>query len=400
MKRLVWGLCLLLLATGHARAQEVSRSRTTLSMLQVSNARGSVTFGGVGTSANPYGRFVATLPEIDGGKIGFVFSVTRPSVTAMGANTGVQINLNDGATFISTQNTAGLRVNNHSQSTGNGIFTGNVAVEGFTDGGSGSSDGINVGVRGWAKDSTVSTIGVEGVNSGSSPLAFGVIGLTDAGTASVPVGGYFGFVASDTSPYPTVTSGAALIADNGTSAADIFVARDNGTPVFTISAGRAITLVKGTGTAVAVPSGVLTVNTTSQGTGADTSEDTLWSYTLPANTLSADGQGVRISFLVTSASNTNNKTLKLYFGSHVVISDSTTTSGASWSALNVVIVRKTSSAQEGFAVVARNGSVLTTGEVITSESTSNDIVIKITGTNGTASANDIVFRLASVEALN
>jgi len=80
------------------------------------------------------------------------------------------------------------------------------------------------------------------LNVGSAALAttaknsatnVGVVGLgLNTGTSPIQVGGYFGLQTGT----PTFTS-AALMADNGGTTSDIFVARDNGTAVFNIKDG-------------------------------------------------------------------------------------------------------------------------------------------------------------------
>lgn len=97
----------------------------------------------------------------------------------------------------------------------------NVGLYGFSDNGNKS-----VGVHGNAtiNKNSATNIGVYGVglNGGSSP---------------VQIGGFFGLMNAD----PTFTS-AALMCDNGSQSSSIFVARDNGTAVFTIADGGGVTM--------------------------------------------------------------------------------------------------------------------------------------------------------------
>lgn len=77
------------------------------------------------------------------------------------------------------------------------------------------------------------SVGVIGksITNKSNATNIGVIGVANQ-TSGTPIriGGYFGLGGSDT---PTFTS-AALVADNGTLASPIFLARDNGTIVFSV----------------------------------------------------------------------------------------------------------------------------------------------------------------------
>jgi hypothetical protein len=69
----------------------------------------------------------------------------------------------------------------------------------------------------------------------------------------------------------------------------------------------------GTGTGVATLVGVAHVNTTAVG-NVGTGEDDLMTYSLPANSLSANGKGIRVTAWGTTANNANVKTYRFYFG--------------------------------------------------------------------------------------
>lgn len=156
----------------------------------------------------------------------------------------------------------------------------------------------------------------------------------------------------------------------------------------------------GTGSAFAGVGGVLTVNTTQAGTTAVTTEEDLWTYSLPANTLSANGKAVRITAFGTTAANANNKTIKLYFGSTVVATSGTSGyNGIAWT-LTVPVIRTGAATQLGMGGVAVVGGSLGNSWSAPAETLSGAITIKVTGQNGTASANDIVFRGAIVEYLS
>jgi hypothetical protein len=143
--------------------------------------------------------------------------------------------------------------------------------------------------------------------------------------------------------------------------------------------------------------GVLANNVTSAATTATTAETTLQQYTLPANTLSAAGQSIRVRCFGTTGANANNKTMKLYFGP---VSGTTATAGTNnkgWF-LDMLVTR---GAVVTTDIVLVNGQVDTTAvtpQVTTSsDSFAVNQLIKCTGTNGTASANDIVATQMIVE---
>ena len=61
--------------------------------------------------------------------------------------------------------------------------------------------------------------------------------------------------------------------------------------------------------------GLQNAQTGAVSTSATTAETTLQSYTLPASTLSAAGQSLRVTCWGTTSATSTNKTIKLYFGS-------------------------------------------------------------------------------------
>jgi len=144
--------------------------------------------------------------------------------------------------------------------------------------------------------------------------------------------------------------------------------------------------------------GVLHVNTTQAATIADTNETNLWQFTLPANSLNRDGVGLRITVGGTLAANANNKTLKLYFGATQLTALSSTASGSGYRMSGLVF-------RTGAATQRANGDVyvgLGTFNVVQTspaETLSGTVLIRMTGQNGVASANDIVFNEAVVECL-
>ena len=94
--------------------------------------------------------------------------------------------------------------------------------------------GANAGMQGIAGNGNVN-IGMSGVANiaKNSATNIGVLGVgLNTGTTPIQIGGYFSLNAAN----PTFTS-AALMCDNGSTTSDIFVARDNGTAVWTIADG-------------------------------------------------------------------------------------------------------------------------------------------------------------------
>ena len=158
-------------------------------------------------------------------------------------------------------------------------------------------------------------------------------------------------------------------------------------------------IAAGQGGSTVNPEGVLSVNITSNGNGADTTEDILMSYSLPAKTLSATKKGLKIRVWGTTAANTDNKTIKLYFGSAVFTTPTAATNNKNWE-LDLEVYKSGTNTQvvfgKGIVDLTSVTPLVTTG----TETDTAAIMIKVTGTAGTANANDIVAKGLIVEMLN
>jgi hypothetical protein len=159
------------------------------------------------------------------------------------------------------------------------------------------------------------------------------------------------------------------------------------------------------GAATATVGGTLTTSTASTCTIADTNETDLWTYTLPANSLDANGRGVRVTTWGTFASTANTKTARLYFGSTVIGNTSVSASApnnTSWMGTGMVL-RTGAATQTAMSTVHVGGGAFLTnnngGAITPAADTTATIVIKITGQNGTAAANDICVKGAVVETI-
>lgn len=144
--------------------------------------------------------------------------------------------------------------------------------------------------------------------------------------------------------------------------------------------------------------GVLTTNTTQAGTTAVTTEEELWTYSLPANTLNANGKAVKITAYGTCAANGNTKNMRVYFGSTAGVLLTGAFNGSSWKI--VVIVTRTGETAQLLSGAGQAGGTANTNVTTASQTLSGAVAIAMKGTNGTAAADDIVFRGATVEVLN
>jgi hypothetical protein len=164
--------------------------------------------------------------------------------------------------------------------------------------------------------------------------------------------------------------------------------------------------VGATGTFGAGPSfllqGDISVQQSAAGVGNtnDTTEDTLFTYSLPANALNANGRILNIAAFGTFANNAHSKHARLYFGSEVIDSGAnTTTGGIAWR-LEMQVVRTGASTQQisgqMMAGTVHGGTTLQAG----AETDSSAIAIKVTGQTGTAAASDIVCNGMTINAAN
>lgn len=145
----------------------------------------------------------------------------------------------------------------------------------------------------------------------------------------------------------------------------------------------------------------LSVNTTAVG-NVGAGEDDLMTYALAASKVVNTGAGIRVRAWGTSANNANAKTLKAYFGSAAVISQSLTASIAGRWYAEYTAIRTGLSAQDVAGRVSEGLVTLGTGkfsqEIGTATQTETGaLTIKLTGTATTD--NDIVQEGMTVEFL-
>ena len=153
----------------------------------------------------------------------------------------------------------------------------------------------------------------------------------------------------------------------------------------------------GSGTATFVPSGLIHSDFT-QGDCASTSETTLITYTLPANTLSATGKGLRIKVWGVTNASTVAKTIRLYFGTDVLISNDITTipNNGDW-LFEAEVWRTGSSTQKSISKGLVGVAPQTTDYATHSADPTATIVIKVTGQNGSGSATEISAHALTIE---
>jgi hypothetical protein len=138
---------------------------------------------------------------------------------------------------------------------------------------------------------------------------------------------------------------------------------------------------------------------------ADTTDDVLFTYTLPANALDKAGRAITVTAYGKYAANANNKTVKLWFGATTIATTGVqAANGTGWqlqadvTKLGVVGAN-TQIAQGQNMVGAAHGGVNV--PVTPTEVESGAIVIKVTGASGTTgAANDVLGQFFQVNWQN
>lgn len=190
-------------------------------------------------------------------------------------------------------------------------------------------------------------------------------------------------------------TGAQTLTGNTTHSGNVSIAGTLGvTGVATLTAGVAA----GTGSGTYKPSGRLGATTSQVATGNNTTETDGHTYTLPANSLTANGQAVRAVFTGTTAATANNKTVKIYLGSTALYTTGAVAANNKPWQIEVLIVRVGATSQKILVSGHFNNTQITTSISATAaEDLTTALTIKNTMTNGTAAASDATTELSLVE---
>lgn len=149
-------------------------------------------------------------------------------------------------------------------------------------------------------------------------------------------------------------------------------------------------------------SGMLNAQSVSTGNGADTTDDTAYSFILPAGWLALLGtnSGLLVRFWGVSAANGNNKTFKLFFGTTTAISSGVVTiNNKGWQA-SFEMLRSGTSTQTIIGSATSDATGIGTTVTAATEDETAAITIKGTLASGTTgAANDLVAKGWRVEVL-
>jgi hypothetical protein len=191
---------------------------------------------------------------------------------------------------------------------------------------------------------------------------------------------FSGYAISDTSANLRV----ALTDENGT-----------GPALFDGATATTLSSSAGVGTGTFNSFGAINTQTSSSGigNGADTTDDTLFTYAIPLNSLSANGKSFRVVVGLQTAANGNNKRIKLTVGGTAVLNTGTVT----WNILGVMLVAECSRLDSTHVLcLARTladstlPGVGVTPSIAVSDLSSNTLTITATGASPTTgAANDV-----------
>jgi hypothetical protein len=139
----------------------------------------------------------------------------------------------------------------------------------------------------------------------------------------------------------------------------------------------------------------------SAATAANTTETDLHTYTMPANSFNAVGKCIDIKSWGTLGNDANNKTIRLYFGGNVYSTTGTAAfgPGVGWS-VAATICKTGTNTQTAFGNFTVGNSSPGVNQNDLAVTDTAPIVVKITGQNGTAVANDIVSKAMVINFMN
>lgn len=240
------------------------------------------------------------------------------------------------------------------------------------------------------------TVNAKGLITAASTGAGGTV--TSASVVSA--NGFAGTVATaTTTPAITLsTSVTGILQGNGTA---ISAATTSGSGSVVLATSPSISNLQGSvqtgGSGTAALMGVQFLGNGTAGNNA-TVETTLKTTTLPANAF-GNNVAIRVIAYGVKTSNIDTKTLKLYFGSTVILTQTLAASNTNTWAVEALVVGTGASAQDWAIIRNQDGTTVNTlSSGSSTEAGTSSIVVKLTGT--ASGPSDILCHLMAVEFLN
>ncbi len=156
----------------------------------------------------------------------------------------------------------------------------------------------------------------------------------------------------------------------------------------------------GAGTGVYYPIGQISAQVLPAQTPNTMTETVLQTYTLPANSMNNLGRGVRVRAWGVFAANSNNKTVRLYFGALAAVSSGTLSSSNTAWVINMEVYRTTSGNQIYWGNIIAGNSDIGVQQGVATATDTGTIVINVTGQNGSNSAGDIICNGMTVDIIS
>ncbi len=259
-----------------------------------------------------------------------------------------------------------------------------------------------------------------GVHTGDSTSTFPAVTISNNAITAVKMVNAGVFTGDATSTFPAITIGALAITNSkvanttltlGSKVADtpaintVFAGASSGGAA--VPTYRALvdadmpTRLAGGGTQAFKAHGMIYSNATPGGTAADTTEDTMQTYTLPASSFNVNGQCIRIHATGTCVSTANALTLRVYFGSTVIHTITLTASLAGLWVVDATAWRVASNSQwcDSASQKSLTASSYTPemNSITNAQTDTSTIVIKITGQEATTGTlNSITCKSISI----
>lgn len=134
-------------------------------------------------------------------------------------------------------------------------------------------------------------------------------------------------------------------------------------------------------------------------TAANTTETDLATYTLPAGAINQAGAGLRVTAWGKTAANANTKRARIYFGATAVAdTGAVAMNNVAWVA-TAIIARTAADAQVALGQMRHAATDIANLATAPAEALTGAVVVKVTGLNGTANANDLTIEGFLVEAI-
>jgi hypothetical protein len=139
--------------------------------------------------------------------------------------------------------------------------------------------------------------------------------------------------------------------------------------------------------------GNITVNVNAaatSGNGADTTEDTIFTQTLPANALDIVGRQILVEAYGNVAATSATKNARVYFGSTLLVNFAATTTQTGVWAVTAYVTKAGSNSQSILVLTDTtiSGSLVRSASILSGTEADNaGIVIKVTGQSSAATAN-------------